>query len=108
MASQDIAAEVSTWVADEIGKQCFGEAFGFVVAPQFTQSPAGLIPVWAVMITCRNPLVGQEPLWRMTGVPSPRPAEDEMRGHVTRMLRELRDLSAKATAGANGHASAGA
>lgn len=108
MTPQDIEAEIRDWVHREIGKRAFGEAFGYAVSLQLVPSPQGLVPVWNLMVTCRNPLVGQQPLWRMTGVPEPRPAEKEVRGHVERMMQELRGLSAQVTAGANGHPSAGA
>jgi hypothetical protein len=108
----DISAEVTGWVADEIGKQRFGEDYGYAVmlAPSMLQTPQGpaQVPMWALLITARSPLLGQGPMYHgpvPLGVA--RPAEDEVRAQVTKGLKALRDLAASQLASANGHARQG-
>lgn len=108
MASLDIKAEVETWVADEIGKQCFGEDFGHAVAwgPQPMpngQGGAVLVPAWTAVITFRNPLLGQPDLYHLAQLGIIRPKEADVRTQVTDGMRQLRELAKSKTSGLNGH-----
>lgn len=106
----DIHAEVLGWVLDEIGRQRMGEEFGAAVtwAPMPAQTPQGVItvPGWLLLITARNPLLGEGPLHHMANLGAPRPVEESTRKEVASGLRMLRDLAASKLAGSNGHAPA--
>lgn len=109
MAAQEIKTEVEAWIADEIGKQHFGEDFGYAVTwgPQMVpngQGGAATIAPWVALITCRNPLLGQGDLYHVAQLGVTRPKEDEVRKQVTDGLRQLRQLARSKTSGANGHA----
>lgn len=107
MTAQDIRTEVDTWVADEIGKQAFGEAFGWAVTwgPAPAQGPQGMVmvPLWQLLITARNPLLGQGDLYHLAQLGAPRPKEADVRREAAEGLRQLRELARAQTAGANGH-----
>lgn len=101
----DIRDEVAAWVADEIGKQRFGEDFAFTVAlgAAMAQGPAGpvQVPMWTVLLTARNPMLGEPPLYHgPVAVGAVRPAEDDVRGEVSKGMAALRDLAASKLAGA--------
>jgi hypothetical protein len=111
MAAVDLTAQALAWAADEIGKQCLGEEFGVSVtwAPTQAMSPQGprLIPAWFVLVTARNPVLGEGPLFHgPITVGSPVPEEQAVRATVTDGLRQLRDLAKSKLAGGNGHAPA--
>ena len=108
----DIHAEVLGWVLDQIGKQAFSEDYGaavsFGAAPLQTPQGQRIVPVWTLLITARNPLLGQGPLFHgPVPIGSPRPVEADVRAAVTEGLRLLRDLAASQLAGSNGKAPAG-
>ena len=105
----DIQAEVLGWVLDEIDKQRMSEEFAAAVTfgPATAQGPEGSfqVPVWTLMITTRNPLLGQGPLYHgPVSIGSPRPEEKAVRDEVADGLRQLRDLAASKLAGSNGRA----
>lgn len=109
MAAQEIKTEVEDWIADEIGKQCFGEDFGYAVTwgPQPTpngQGGAVLVAPWMAIITCRNPLLGQPDLYHLAQLGISRPKETDVRTQVTDGMRQLRELARSKTSGLNGHA----
>jgi hypothetical protein len=110
MAAQDIRTEAGSWVADEIGKQCLGEDFGWSVtwAPVPAPGPAGPVAVaaWIAVITMRNPLLGQGELYHLAQLGAPRPREADVRREVADGLRQLRELAARQVRGSNGHARA--
>jgi len=106
--AEDIHAEALGWVLDEIGKQAMGEQFGAAVtwAPMPVQTPQGVVtvPGWLLLITARNPLLGEGPLHHMANLGMPRPVEGSTRGEVAKGLRMLRDLAATKLARPNGQA----
>jgi hypothetical protein len=110
MAAVDIGAQVLAWAMDEAGKQAFTEEFGVSVtwtaAP--VQTPQGVIavPGWQLLITFRNPLVGQGDLFHMVPAGTPRPKEADVRSNVTDGMAKLRDLAASKLSGSNGKAPA--
>jgi hypothetical protein len=108
MAAEDIRAQVQAWVEDEIGKQCFGEAFGWSLgwfpAPVPTPGGAVVIPAWQLLITCHNPVLGEGPLYHIAQLGYPRPKEDDVRREIADGLRQLRDLAASKLSGLNGRA----
>lgn len=107
----DITAQVTAWAADEISKQALGEEYGFAVTlgvavMQTPQGPAQL-PMWTLLITARNPLLGEGPLYHgPVPVGSPRPEEKDVRAEVTKGLDMLRGLAVAKVSGLNGHAKA--
>ena len=107
MPADDISAQVSAWVQDEMNKQRFGEDFGWSVSwgPQPVPTPGGMvvIPVWQALITCRNPLLGQGELFLLVQLGAPRPKEDDVRRQIADGVRQLRELAASKLSGANGH-----
>lgn len=107
MASLDIKAEVETWVADEIGKQCFGEDFGYAVTwgPQPVPNGQGgaiLIAAWTALITCRNPSLDEGDLYHLAQLGMTRPKEADVRAEVTNGMRQLRELATQKATGQNG------
>jgi hypothetical protein len=107
----DIHAEVLGWVLDEIGKQALGEDYGVAVqlggVQVMTPQGPGMVPAWQLLITGRNPLLGEGPLFHgPVPVGGPRPVEAEVRAAATEGLRQLRVLAASKLAGSNGKAPA--
>jgi hypothetical protein len=103
MAAEDITDQVTAWALDEVSKQCMGEHFGVSVswAPAPLQTPAGavMVPAWMVLITTRNPLVGEGDLFHMAAVGTPRPKQDAVRTEVADGIRQLRALAKSKLAG---------
>jgi len=108
MAAEDIGAQVTAWVEDEIGKQCFGEAYGWSLAwgPAPVQTPGGVVvvPAWTLALTCRNPVLGEGELYHLAQLGAPRPKEADVRREIADGLRQLRDLAASKLPGLNGRA----
>jgi len=107
----DIVAEVSGWVADEIGRQALGEEYAHAVTlgQAAMQAPQGVMPVpqFMLLITTRNPLLGEGPLFHgPVPVGFPRPGEQFVRAQVAEGLRLLRQLASSKLAGGNGKAPA--
>lgn len=106
MAADDIKSQVDAWVADEIGKQAFGEAFGFAVTwgPAPVQAPQGMvmIPAWSAVISCLNPLLEGGDLFHLAQLGAPRPKEADVRQQVADGIRQLRELARSKISGANG------
>jgi hypothetical protein len=106
MAAEDITAQVTAWVLDETGKQCFGEHYGvavtWAVAPLQTPQGAVMIPAWQLVITCRNPLAGQGDLFHLAQLGIPRPDQAGVRKEVADGIRQLRELVESKLAGTNG------
>ena len=107
MAAQDIKAEVDAWVADQIGKQCFGEDYGYAVAwgPAPVPRPDGqmvIVPAWTAVITCLSPLAGEGSLFHLAQLGASRPREADVRHQVTDGIRQLRELARSKLAGPNG------
>ena len=112
MAAQDIAAQVQDWVAGEIGRQCFGEDFGFAVTFGPAQVPNGqggavMVASWQLLMTTANPLLGQGDLYHLVPLGVTRPKEDQVRALVADGVRQLRDLARSQTAAGNGASSSG-
>lgn len=110
MAACDIAAQVTAWAVAEVEAQCLGEEYGVSAAwvPAMAPTPEGprQFPAWHLLITARNPLLGQGPLYHMVPVGIARPTQEQVRAQVTDGLRQLRDLASRTLAGANGNAKA--
>lgn len=109
MAAQDIRRDVIAWVKDEIGKQCFGEDFGWAVTWGPAPVPNGqggavLVPAWTAVITFRNPLLGGGELYHLAQLGAPRPKEADVRREVASGISQLRDLAKSKISGANGRA----
>lgn len=100
MAAADQSEEARAWLRAEIDAQCFGEEFGFDVAPQVLPDGSGM--AYMVLITMRSPLLGQPPLMHMAGVPASRLTAEIVRQVVTGALRALRELAAQTLSAANG------
>lgn len=103
----DIGAEVLGWVLDEITRQAFGEEYGAAVtlgaAQVMTPAGPGMVPAWTMLLTARNPLLKEGPLYHgPVPVGGPRPVEAEVRAAAAEGLRQLRDLAASKLAGGNG------
>jgi hypothetical protein len=108
----NIVTQAETWIEDEIAKQRFGEEFGFAVimGSAAVQTPQGIgqVPMWMLLITARNPLVKEGPLYHgPVPIGFPQPQEKHVRAEVAKGLRALRDLAASRLATTNGHAPAG-
>jgi hypothetical protein len=106
MAVTDLGAQAKAWALDEAAKQCFTEDYGcdvFCMA-QAMQGPSGpvLVSVWVLVLTARNPLLGEGPLHHAVPVGSPVAAEENVRKEVGDGIRALRDLAASKLAGLNG------
>jgi hypothetical protein len=105
--ADDIAAELNGWAEDEIDKQRMGEDYGLHIAlgSAAAQTPQGIrmVPAWQLLITARNPLLKEGPLWHFVPLPSARPSEADVRAAVADGMRQLRDLAATKLAGTNGH-----
>jgi len=108
MAAKDVTAQAELWVIGEIKRQGFGEEYGFAVtwAPAPVQTPQGavVVPAWHLLLTCRNPLVGEGELYHMAQIGAPRPQEADVRREVASGVRQLRDLAASKLSGSNGQA----
>ena len=106
--AQDIRFEVEARVAAEVSNQAFGEAFGWAVTwgPAPVQTPQGtvLVPLWQLVLTCRNPLPGGGELFHMAQLGMPRPKEADVRREVASGIAQLRDLAKSKLSGSNGHA----
>jgi hypothetical protein len=107
VAAEDIHAQISLWVADEVRSKCLADDYGWSVTllPVSAQTPAGVqvIPLWHLLLTTRNPLLGEGPLFHFVPIPMPaRPDENMVRGEVGEGMAALRDLARKKLAGGNG------
>lgn len=112
MAAENIGTQVEAWVADECGKQCLGEDFGWAVAwgPVPVQLPGGgvqVLPAWTAVLTMRGPLLGEGDLYHLAQLGAPRPREADVRAQVADGLRQLRELARSKIAGGNGRAKQG-
>jgi hypothetical protein len=104
----NIQRDAEMWAEEEIGKQSFGEDFGYAVTLQLAavQTPQGMqqVPMWTLFLTCRNPVLAEGPLYHgPVPVGSPKPDEKVVRGQVTEGLRLLRVLARSKLAVSNGH-----
>ena len=108
MTAVDIAAQATAWAVAEVEKQCLGEEYGVAVfaGAAMMPTPEGprQIPVWTLLLTARNPLLKEGPLYHMVPVAPVRPAAEQVTAAVADGLRQLRDLAASKLAGLNGHA----
>lgn len=106
MAAEDIRAQIEGWVADEVRGKCLADDYGWSVtllaAPMQTAQGVLVVPVWHLLLTARNPLLGGGPLHHFVPLPGPRPDENAVRGEVGKGMFMLRDLAAKKLAGTNG------
>jgi hypothetical protein len=108
----DIHAELLGWVLDELDRVRLGEAYGAAVSltPAMI-GPGQTVPVWMLLITARNPMLTEGPLFHFVPLPGPlpgpRPGEEAVRAAVADGVRQLRDLMSRKLAGGNGHAPAG-
>ncbi len=102
MAAADQSEEARAWLRAEIDAQCFGEDFGFDVAPQLAGTPEGMALQYVIIITMRSPLLGQPPLMHVAGAPVSRLTAEIVKQIVTSAMRGLRDLSAQTISAANG------
>ena len=103
----DITATVTGWALDEAAAQAFTEDYSLAVSwgPQEVRGPqgAGVVSAWYLMITTRNPLLGQPRLVHVAPLGVPEPDEATVRQQVGAGIRTLRDLSAKNLSTLNGH-----
>lgn len=111
MTAVDICAQVQEWALAEVQAQCLGEDYGVATTwmPAGVQAPDGVhqIPAWHLLITARNPLLGQGALYHMVpiepisaaGIVHARPTQEQVKAAVTDGLRKLRDLAASKTNG---------
>jgi hypothetical protein len=100
--------QVLGWVLDEISKQRFGEEFGADVSWGAVQVPAQggarMVPSWLLLLTARNPVLGEGPLYHLAPLGlTPVPEQAAVRAAVTRGLKMLRDLAASKLTVGNGH-----
>ena len=106
MAAENIHALISLWVEDEVRSKCLADDYGWSVALLAApmQGPAGvqIVPLWHLLLSTRNPLLGEGPLFHFVPLPGPRPDENAVRGEVGRGMAMLRDLAGKKLAGGNG------
>lgn len=107
MTITDLGAQARAWALDEAAKASLGEDFGVDVcwSPQPAQTPSGAIqavPGWMLLITARNPLLGQNPLYHLVPVGAPAPGEAQVRAEVVRGIKALRDLAASKLTEVNG------
>jgi hypothetical protein len=106
MTITDLSAQAQAWALDEAAKASLGEDFGVGVCwtPQPAQSPQGVVPVpgWVLLITARNPLLGQNALYHLVPVGTPVPVEADVRAEVVRGIKMLRDLAASKLTEVNG------
>ena len=103
----DITAQVTAWALDEAGKQCFSEDYGLAVTwgPQQVSGPQGqgVASAWYLMITTRNPLLGQGRLVHVAPLGVPEPDEKTVREQVAAGIHALRELAARNLSPMNGH-----
>ena len=104
----NIISEAEGWAEDEIGRQAFGEEYGYAVslAAVTVQTPQGprQMPMWTLFLTARNPALGEGPLYHgPVPVGSPKPVEADVRAQVADGVRQLRELARSKLAGSNGH-----
>ncbi len=113
MAAEDITDQVTAWALDEVSRQCMGEHYGVSVtwAPVPAQSPSGVqvVPVWHLLITGRNPLLAEGPLYHTQVIGDMalidahvRPKQDTVRAAVTAGLRAICGLASRKLAGPDG------
>lgn len=105
--ADDIHAELLGWITDEVDAVRLGEAYGCAVTLLAAQAPTRqgmtMIPVWQLLVTARNPLLTEGPLFHFVPLPGPRPDEEAVRAAVADGVRQLRELTATKLAGGNGH-----
>lgn len=105
MAITDQAAQVRAHVLASLEKQALGQDYGFDVGLATLMTGPGQVAVlYQVIITQRNPLLGQPPLCNVCQIAAPAPTAEQVDEAVTAGLRSLRDLAAKVLSGGNGHA----
>ncbi len=109
--ADDIQAGLLGWASDELDRVRLGEAYGIAITLLAGQArtPQGVatVPVWQLLVTARNPLLTEGPLFHFVPLPSPRPEEEQVRAAVADGVRQLRNLTARKLAGGNGRAPAG-
>lgn len=107
---QDITAEVTGWALDELGKQRFGEDYAAAVtwSPQAMQIAGGtqLIALWSLLVTGRNPILGEGCLYSLQPLGDTRPSEEVTRARVGVAVRQLREAAKAKLSAGNGHAAA--
>jgi hypothetical protein len=107
MAAEDITDQVTAWALDEVTKQSMGEDFGVAVTctPTPVAAPQGmtLVPAWHLLITARNPVLAEGPLFHLAAIGGPRPKQADVRKEAGNGLRLLRDLAKSKLAAGNGH-----
>jgi hypothetical protein len=94
-----------------VRRKCLADDYGWSVSllggPVQTAQGVQLVPVWHVLLTTRNPVLGEGPLFHFVPFPpGPRPDEQTVRGEVGKGMFALRGLAAKKLAGGNGKAPA--
>lgn len=104
----NIGREAEAWAEDEIARQRFGEDYSYALSLGMAQvmTPGGpaQIPVWTLLITCRNPMLTEGPLYHgPVPVGTPKPEEKAVRAQVAEGIRLLRELASSKLSGGNGH-----
>lgn len=108
MTAVDVSAQVRAWALAEAGRQCFGEDFGVDAVLNLVPQPGGGVQVgYLIVVSCRAPLLGQDPLFSMAPLLTPQPSEEQVTEVITETMRQLRALSAQMLraprASQNGH-----
>jgi hypothetical protein len=102
MSAIDVAAKVRAAALAAVDKGCFGEDFGVDTTAVVAQSPGGsAMVVYTLIVSMRNPLLGQGPLVTITQIPFPHPSAEQVEQAVTQAMKGLRDLSSEILAGGN-------
>lgn len=96
MTAIDNGAKLRAAALAAIERQCFGEDFGFDAALVVAPSPTGgAMVVYQLVMTTKNPLLGQGPLVNVTQLTSPDPTAEQVEQAVTSAMKGLRELSTK-------------
>jgi len=100
----NIAREAEAWIEDEIRKRRFGEDCSYAITLAQAMMPGGPVPAWMLLLTARNPIVTEGPLYHgPVLIGSPAPVEKTAREQVAEGIRQLRELASSKLAGSNGH-----
>lgn len=103
MAAIDNAAKLRATALAAIERQCMGEDFGFDAAPVVGHAQGGgAMALYALIVTKKNPILGQGPLVNVTHLPTPAPTAEQVEKAVTDAMTGLRKYASELLA-ANQH-----
>ncbi len=74
---------VEDMIEAEIGKQSFGETYGFTLWTSAQGTPAGNVVIWSIAFTLKNALVGKPPYGWISVIPGDLPTVEQVAAEVS-------------------------